>query len=989
MSNGRKIADLVVGTNVKVTQIDSDLDNTISSLKTRLDSDDAKLQSLDTAISAGIVNLADSDLIISQLQAKINSAIANVDSDSAALQNANTQIQSIKSRLDSDEGRVQALNTSLASEILSTNTEISSIKGRLDSDDGRLQLLDTNITLIKTRLDSDETSIQAAKSLIAQAVSGQGMSDSDLKVVADLRNQLDSEIQYVKNIQISYTNYLYVATAGQTSFTGTDSNSVTLAYTAGSIIIFLNGVKLEAEDFTATDGTTIVLADPAQVNAELAIIVPKLESNIAPITYSWTGVVAGTRYRGSVETQDDDFGFSVDVDSAGTTVIGGAYKEDDKGVIYVFKNNTEVATLRSSDKAHNDYFGKALSISGDGNTIIAASPGKAYGGHAYAFTLSGSTWSQLNIIEPSDNGNSDQFGSEVNLNKNGDTVIISSPRKSVYVGPSLHSLAGAAYIFKGPGTTGFNIASPSYVQGSSAFSTQDTVPRGFLFNGDGTKLYIMGANGDKFYTYSLSTAYDVSTTSYDGSSYDVTVNAGLGEPRDCRWSMSGTRCFILDYDDERIYQMALTTAYDLSTASYQTTGDVSSCTNPTGFDVSSDGKTILVLSAGNQQVHQFTLSDPNNISTMSPDNISPAFSISSQESDPRSITFNEGGGKMFIVGRTNKIYQYNLPNPFKIATTLLQNPRSPAYDNISLDISSYETRPQQIAFSAGGTGIAGAKLYLIGHVSDKIHQWTSTLVTTTWTQQAKFVAANARPDELFGTKTALSADGNIAVVANATHPQFLNGLTIFTRTGETWIQSYIIPLPHATPHGSSADGYNPLTSQFGRGVDISDNGERIVVTSANTTVTGTPIIYIYDKSDSDAYSLSNSFVMSSTAADNTTDSVGISGDGNQIAVGDSGWKHYFSGGNFPNVGCIAIYEYNAGTSSWSLKTRLLGGTMGENMGESLAFSKGTIPTVVGGAPQHDILDTDGVTQDGIYGNASLLGGNVSRDVGAVYRFVAS
>ena len=293
MSNGRKIADLVVGTNVKVTQIDSDLDNTISLLKTRLDSDDAKLQSLDTAINAGIVNLVDSDLIINQLQSKINSAISNVDSDSTALQAANTQIGLIKSRLDSDEGRVQALGTSLASEISSTNTDISAIKGRLDSDDGRLQALDSSITVLKSRLDSDETTIQSAKTLIGQAVSSQGMADSDLKVVADLRNQLDSEITYVRLITLSYVNYTYTATAGQTSFSGTDANSLTLAYTAGSIQVFLNGVKLEDEDYTATDGTTVVLTESTQLGHQVTIVVPKFESNyVAPVITDWGGMQA-------------------------------------------------------------------------------------------------------------------------------------------------------------------------------------------------------------------------------------------------------------------------------------------------------------------------------------------------------------------------------------------------------------------------------------------------------------------------------------------------------------------------------------------------------------------------------------------------------------------------------------------------------------------------------------------------------------------------
>ena len=75
------------------------------------------------------------------------------------------------------------------------------------------------------------------------------MTDSDLKVVADLRNDLDSEILAVRNLSLSYVNYVYNATAGQTTFTGSDANTNTLSYTVGSIQVFLNGVRLTSDDF--------------------------------------------------------------------------------------------------------------------------------------------------------------------------------------------------------------------------------------------------------------------------------------------------------------------------------------------------------------------------------------------------------------------------------------------------------------------------------------------------------------------------------------------------------------------------------------------------------------------------------------------------------------------------------------------------------------------------------------------------------------------
>jgi hypothetical protein len=66
--------------------------------------------------------------------------------------------------------------------------------------------------------------------------------------------------------------FRYVATAGQTSFSGTDSNGNLMTYTAGTVDVFLNGVRLDQADFTATNGTTVVLTAAAALNDELNIV---------------------------------------------------------------------------------------------------------------------------------------------------------------------------------------------------------------------------------------------------------------------------------------------------------------------------------------------------------------------------------------------------------------------------------------------------------------------------------------------------------------------------------------------------------------------------------------------------------------------------------------------------------------------------------------------------------------------------------------------
>jgi Phage T7 tail fibre protein len=58
----------------------------------------------------------------------------------------------------------------------------------------------------------------------------------------------------------------FTATAGQTSFT------VTNGYNPGSVYVYLNGVLLDAADYTATNGGTVVLGSGASVGAVLRVI---------------------------------------------------------------------------------------------------------------------------------------------------------------------------------------------------------------------------------------------------------------------------------------------------------------------------------------------------------------------------------------------------------------------------------------------------------------------------------------------------------------------------------------------------------------------------------------------------------------------------------------------------------------------------------------------------------------------------------------------
>jgi hypothetical protein len=68
------------------------------------------------------------------------------------------------------------------------------------------------------------------------------------------------------------TTYQFVATAGQSVFSGSDANSNSLTYTVNGIVVTLNGVVLKnTNEYTATNGTSITLVSAASAGDELNI----------------------------------------------------------------------------------------------------------------------------------------------------------------------------------------------------------------------------------------------------------------------------------------------------------------------------------------------------------------------------------------------------------------------------------------------------------------------------------------------------------------------------------------------------------------------------------------------------------------------------------------------------------------------------------------------------------------------------------------------
>ena len=264
-----------------------------------------------------------------------------------------------------------------------------------------------------------------------------------------------------------------------------------------------------------------------------------------------------------------------------------------------------------------------------------------------------------------------------------------------------------------PATTldfvGFDLTNASYASKSFSVASQETNPNGITLNNDGTKMFVLGSTGDDVNEYSLSTAYDISTASYV---QNFSVASQETSPNGITFNDDGTIMYIVGAINDTVYQYTLSTGFDLSTASYASKSfSVSSQeAAPQSVQFNTTGTKMYIVGIVNDTVYQYSLSTAWDVSTASYDSVS--FSVASQNAEPREIAFNSDGTKMFIVGEIgDTLYQYSLSTGFDISTA--------SYSSISFSVTGQESNPQSACFSSDGS-----KMYVVGYGSDTIYQYT-------------------------------------------------------------------------------------------------------------------------------------------------------------------------------------------------------------------------------------------------------------------------
>jgi len=204
-------------------------------------------------------------------------------------------------------------------------------------------------------------------------------------------------------------------------------------------------------------------------------------------------------------------------------------------------------------------------------------------------------------------------------------------------------------------STAWDISTAAYLQNFSVAS-QDNAPTGLFFKPDGTKMYVMGVSGDDVNEYDLSSAWDISTASY---LQNFSVASEEAAPQGIFFKPDGTKMYVVGADGDEVNEYDLSTAWDISSASYLQNFSVSAQDlNPLGLFFKPDGTKMYVVGNSGNDINEYNLSTAWDVSSAS---YLQNFSVSAQDATPQGIFFEPDGTKMYVVGSgTDSVFAYDL-----------------------------------------------------------------------------------------------------------------------------------------------------------------------------------------------------------------------------------------------------------------------------------------------------------------------------------------
>ncbi len=220
----------------------------------------------------------------------------------------------------------------------------------------------------------------------------------------------------------------------------------------------------------SADGSTALMGGPSDVDGRGAAWVFTRSGS------TWSPQGPKIMARESEQVGEGHLGGSVALSSDGSTAIVGSPGDSHyTGAIWAFTRSGESwhqqgGKITAGGELGEGHFGASVAVSADGNTALAGArndqgtPGVAVGA-AWAYTRSGSTWSQLGPeLLADDESGAGEFGYSVALAGNGESALIGGPRDG--------SSIGAAW--------SFTRSSAGFAQAGKKIETAEEAGKGFF-----------------------------------------------------------------------------------------------------------------------------------------------------------------------------------------------------------------------------------------------------------------------------------------------------------------------------------------------------------------------------------------------------------------------------------------------------------------------------------------------------------------------------
>tara|TARA_Y100001980_G_scaffold45816_1_gene27160 strand:- start:12696 stop:21623 length:8928 start_codon:yes stop_codon:yes gene_type:complete len=462
-------------------------------------------------------------------------------------------------------------------------------------------------------------------------------------------------------------------------------------------------------------------------------------------------------------------------------------------------------------------------------------------------------------------------------------------------------------------------------------AAQETAPTGMTFNGDGTKMFIVGTLNDQIIEYSLTEPYEVlSGASATGNTYSVSGQDTA--PQGIQFNDDGTKVYILGGTGDDINQYSLSIPYDItSTVVHQGTFSISTETAaPEAFVFSPSGEALFLISTSNG-MFMYLLDNPFDIT-------SGVNYESTAAINGRGIQFSSGGRKVYIE-TGNGFAEYELTVPFNISfgTSLLgsfshsgQETQATDFfitpDNTSIlvlgntgdDITQFDLFPSVLteSFADDGSFEGSFELNIVedffanagGSMTQGVHYSISNLpsglsstmnVSASGTTAELMITGNATSNDISDKVANLVFTFNDAAFVNSVAADVTNAVGFDSRFGLNFIEmNGIISAPGG--FGLSNFSYSGKTFGFsaqegnGNGLTFSNDGTQMFIAGN-------------DGDDVGYYILSTAFDVSTAAYVGALDISGQTTLPSEVTFNNDGTKMYVSGGG------TTIYQYSLTT----------------------------------------------------------------------------